>query len=504
MSRTHVGTRVGALSAAFVIALVAGTFGAEATNPPVVLAQEANGNPPATEALSGIDHSRQLSLTVHKRIGTEGQQGDGREIANPPGTPGVGAVYKLELIQPLNTSDDWEKARDMDDPYSVSSWRGEGKYEKTGTTGSDGTLRFGDLKMGLYRVSELKAPAGSGLIPGAPFLVYLPMVAPDHRTWLYDVHAYPKNSTVMITKEVKDENVQAGEDYTYILTSGVPAGDGDSPLTKYEVKDMLDKNLDAAHAKVEVKYGSKPDTATRLTEGVDYTLVKGPQELRVEFSEGGLSKLRSPNLVFTTITTKTTGFTDHVPNSATLITRNRDSHHDTEKKSEKVHSYWGTVNVNQTDGSDGDKLLPGATFELLQCTEHGGSWKKKPGTEPLRVQGQSTWTTDARGTVSIPGVHVTDFSNNMNKPTDYCLQETKAPDGYVASNGLIHFDLQRGDVYPDGSPKNAISTTVRVKDYTDENHLPNTGGVGFWAIVLAGLAIIGGGFYAARRTARQR
>lgn len=504
MSRTHVGTRVGALSAAFVIALVAGTFGAEANNPPVVLAQEANGNSPATEALSGIDHSRQLSLTVHKRVGTEGQQGDGREMSNPPGTPGVGAVYKLELIHPLNTSDDWEKARDMDDPYLVSPWKGDGQYEKTGTTGPDGTFKFGGLRMGLYRVTELKAPANSGLIPGAPFLVYLPMTAPDHMGWLYDVHAYPKNSTVMITKEVKDENVQVGENYTYTLKSGVPTGDGDSPLTKYEVRDKLDKNLDAAHATVEVKYGNSPETARTLQEGVDYTLVKGRQELRVEFSKDGLSKLRSPNLVFTTITTKTTTFTQHAPNGATLITRRRDSDHDTEKKSENVHTYWGTLNIDQTDGSDGDKLLPGATFELLQCTEHGGSWKKKPGTEPLRVQGQSTWTTGARGTVSIPGVHVTDFSNNMNLPTEYCLHETKAPDGYVASDGLVPFGLQRGDVYPDGSPKNAISTTVRVKDYTDENHLPNTGGAGFWAIVLAGLAIIGGGFYAARRTARQR
>ena len=122
----------------------------------------------------------------------------------------------------------------------------------------------------------------------------------------------------------------------------------------------------------------------------------------------------------------------------------------------------------------------------------------------IRVRGKDTWTTNDQGTVTIEGVHVTDFANNQaDSETNYCLQETKAPEGYVANDALEHFELNKGDVDDKGVPAKAIEYTANIKNYTDENHLPNTGGAGFWAIVLAGLAIIGGGFYAARRSTQQ-
>ena len=141
----------------------------------------------------------------------------------------------------------------------------------------------------------------------------------------------------------------------------------------------------------------------------------------------------------------------------------------------------------------------------MQCVDEGnGAWKKKEGTDPLNVQGQDKWTTNDQGTVTIEGVHVTDFANNQaDSETNYCLQETKAPEGYVANDALEHFKLEKGDVDENGAPIKAIEYTANIKNYTDENHLPNTGGAGFWAIVLAGLAIIGGGFYAARRSTQQ-
>lgn len=497
MSNATVGKRVGALSAAFAIALAAGTVGAEVVyEAPTAQAQ----------AVSTIDNNKTLSLTLHKRIGAEGEQGDGTEITNPSGKPAEGVKYKIELVQPLNNRGDWAKAREITNPSEAKAWTGDGWYSNDGTTGEDGTLKFENLPKGLYKVTETEVPANSGLVPGAPFLVYVPMTKSEGKGWIYDVHAYPKNSQVTITKEVEDQNAQAGQDYKYTITTGVPAVAKNSTLSKYIVKDELDQNLHAKSATVDVKYGESADSAEALAVGTDYELVKDGQEIRVEFTETGRDKLKSTDLVFTTITTKTKGFIQHVPNDATLITNNGSSDHDTVKTSDKVHTYWGKVTINKTDGNDGNKKLEGAEFQLVQCVDdRNGAWKQKEGTDPLNVQGQNKWTTNEQGTVTIEGVHVTDFANNQaDSETNYCLQETKAPEGYVTNDALEHFELNKGDVNKEnGAPTAEIKYTANIKNYTDENHLPNTGGAGFWAIVLAGLAIIGGGFYAARRSTQK-
>ena len=497
MSNATVGKRVGALSAAFAIALAAGTVGAEVVyEAPTAQAQ----------AVSTIDNNQRLSLTLHKRIGAEGEQGDGTEITDPSGKPAEGVKYKIELVQPLNNSGDWAKAREITNPSEAKAWTGDGWYSNEGTTDENGTLKFDGLPKGLYKVTETEVPANSGLVPGAPFLVYVPMTKPEGKGWIYDVHAYPKNSEVTITKEVEDQNAQAGQDYKYTITTGVPAVAKNSKLEKYIVKDELDPKLDAENATVEVKYGAAPDSADELAAGTDYQLVKEGQEIRVEFTGAGRDKLESTDLVFTTITTKTKGFIQHVPNDATLITKNGSSDHDTVKTSDKVHTYWGKVTINKTDGNDENKKLQGAEFQLVQCVDDGnGAWKQKEDTEPLKVQEKDTWTTNEQGTVTIEGVHVTDFANNqVDSETNYCLQETKAPEGYAANDALEHFELNMGDVNKEnGAPTAEIKYTANIKNYTDENHLPNTGGAGFWAIVLAGLAIIGGGFYAARRSTQQ-
>lgn len=497
MSNATVGKRVGALSAAFAIALAAGTVGAEVVyEAPTAQAQ----------AVSTIDNDQPRSLTLHKRIGAEGEQGDGTEITDPSGDPAKGVKYKIELVQPLNNRGDWAKAREITNPSEAKAWTGDGWYSNDGTTGEDGTLKFENLPKGLYKVTETEVPANSGLVPGAPFLVYVPMTKSEGKGWIYDVHAYPKNSQVTITKEVEDQNAQAGQDYKYTITTGVPAVAKNSTLSKYIVKDELDQNLDAESATVEVKYGKSADSADALVAGTDYQLVKEGQEIRVEFTEAGRDELKSTDLVFTTITTKTKGFIQHVPNDATLITKNGSSDHDTVKTSDKVHTYWGKVTINKTDGNDGNKKLEGAEFQLVQCVDdRNGAWKQKEGTDPLNVQGQNKWTTNEQGTVTIEGVHVTDFANNQaDSETNYCLQETKAPEGYVTNDALEHFELNKGDVNKEnGAPTAEIKYTANIKNYTDENHLPNTGGAGFWAIVLAGLAIIGGGFYAARRSTQQ-
>lgn len=483
MQRTKTySKKTAAVSAAFAVALSTGAFGMAINEAPQAAAQ----------SVSTIDDTQQLNLNLHKRIGAEtDQQATGEVMENVPGTAVEGVEYTLELVRPLNTAADWQAAAGITNASEATAWEGEGAIPaRTAVTNDAGLANFTNLPKGLYKVSETAVPENSGLVPGQPFLVYLPMTNPDNNGWIYDVHAYPKNSEVTIEKTVEDINAQAGQDYTYTITTGVPSG----TLTKYNVQDELHEALDAAGAEITVAI---QDGAT-LTAGTHYNVSITGQNILVEFTQAGFDAIEAGDLVETTITTRTTEAVQHIPNDATLIVNNGSG--DTETTSDDVHTYWGNLNINKIDG-DSEAPLEGAVLQLLQCQAEGDGWVQVDGTEPLNVNGQTEWTTDADGAVTISGIHVTDYANNADDTTvDYCLLETDAPDGYVGNDALVHFELNRGDVDPEtGAPTAQIQYTATIENFTDENRLPNTGGMGVGLLIALGALIIGGGAYAARR-----
>ncbi|OFT91638.1 SpaH/EbpB family LPXTG-anchored major pilin [Corynebacterium sp. HMSC28B08] len=486
---TLIAKRTLSFSAAAVLALAPIASGI-ATESTVPVAQ--------AQSVSTIDNNQALSLTIHKRIGAEGEQGNGTVIQEPNGKPGANIKYKVELVQPLNTADDWKKAAGIKDAATATAWTGDGRYSEEKTTTQDGDANFTGLKKGLYKVTETEVPANSGLVPGAPFLVYVPMTNPDNKSWIYDVHAYPKNSEVAIEKQVEDQDAQIGQEYKYTISSGIPTG---KSITKYVVRDTLDKALDATNAKIAVSLGANKESAASLVQGTDYEVKKAGQQIEVEFTETGRGKLvgKSDQKVFTSITTKTTQFVEHVLNDATLIVNNGSSESDTEKKSEDVHTYWGQVEIQKKDG-DSKQGLQGAQFQVVKCQQGNGGWEQV-GSDALTIDGKQTFETNGQGLVSIKGIHVTDFADNTVKASNYCLKETKAPEGYVANDQLVHFELQK-DQYKAEQP-GSIKYTAEVLNYTDSNRLPNTGGAGFIGLVLAGLAIIGGGAFWAVRNSRR-
>ena len=67
------------------------------------------------------------------------------------------------------------------------------KYtEVTGRAGTAGEAKFEDLPLGIYMVEETKAPSQI-LAHTANFIVSIPMMSDDNKTWNYDVVAEPKN-----------------------------------------------------------------------------------------------------------------------------------------------------------------------------------------------------------------------------------------------------------------------------------------------------------------------
>ncbi|MDP9800456.1 fimbrial isopeptide formation D2 family protein/LPXTG-motif cell wall-anchored protein [Arcanobacterium wilhelmae] len=208
------------------------------------------------------------------------------------------------------------------------------------------------------------------------------------------------------------------------------------------------------------------------------------------------------------------------------------------EKTNTVVTGWGKIEITKTDGDK--KKLKGAEFEVYGITKGG----KK---EKISINGQDKWTTPDSGVVTIDGLHANnleDFtktgesiSNDQYK--SYELLETKAPvvDGvqYELNRTPIPFTIEvkeltkvtteetwtldaQGNVV---SKDSAVKTTVEsvstpasdktlslfkateVVNIPVKPKLPLTGGAGIAAFGILGLAVIGGGLYAAKRNEKK-
>lgn len=83
----------------------------------------------------------------------------------------------------------------------------QGLRGNTQQIASDGTLRYADLKPGLYLLVQKKA--AKGFEPAAPFLVTLPMLVGE--TYIYQVDAGPKVSPVPEEKPEDSGQPQTGQ-----------------------------------------------------------------------------------------------------------------------------------------------------------------------------------------------------------------------------------------------------------------------------------------------------
>ena len=185
-----------------------------------------------------------------------------------------------------------------------------------------------------------------------------------------------------------------------------------------------------------------------------------------------------------------------------------------ETPNDKVVSYFGNIQVFKTGEEDGKRTaLEGAKFEVGKCNAEGTA---------IDGEAIATGTTGEDGTLTFEGLHVTDYADDavVEDPGKYCLRETAAPAGYTFDKGAVYpLELTR-ETKNGGQPANFLTTTnaksanfetagdkiangVAVNNLKNSvPFLPNTGGMGVLIIALAGLAIIGGGVYAARRNSQ--
>ena len=461
---------------------------------PGALAEEAPAVEQGAVNKANIDFSKKGSITLYKKKGAESDTpATGGEMGNVPGDPLSGVTYKITKLDYDLQNGDWSTF-----PKSAADVKDENKTNTTFelTTDAEGKVAFTDLPLGIYLVEETGAPAG--IVSGAPFIVSVPMVNKASDAWNYDVVAYPKNTETKTEKTVKDADKNIQDAYSYTINADAPTWGEGKKLTAFRFEDQLDKRLDFQQV-TEVKAG---DT---VLEAGDYS-VNNPAEngnkLVVKLTDAGLAKVKSGDKMSLTfeVKRKEVGDTTELKNQADVIFNNPNTGNEVTNKTNEVVTYHGKLKVVKKDGKETGKVLEGAEFELYQCTSAANLGAK------LTVKEQDKWTTGTDGTITIDGLHVTDFEDNKEAPATkkFCLKETKAPAGYVLpEKDVTEIDFTRENIAKTGEGDDAITLVSEIENVKrDTPNLPMTGGAGVGILAAIGAAIVAAGAWFARRTAR--
>lgn len=461
---------------------------------------------------ANIDFDKTGSITIFKRDlnGGIAVPGIGKTIEDPDSIPGKalqGVEFKVEkVLIDLKDSNNWKGLKDLTAAEALKKGVDPQKFDNQ-TTGPDGKATFSDLPVGIYVVTEVKAP--TGVIKGAPFVVSVPFTDAEGTAWNYNPVVYPKNTKAEATKTVEDSKKNAGEKITYKVKTPIPTLAEGKHLKKYVITD------DYAEDKVKVEEGNEVKLFWADGQEVSAALYdlnrNDGGKLVVTFkSYDELEKHQGEQITTSIQATVNEDFDGEIKNSAKVLFNNPNSESDDDDvdiPTNEVFTYYGNVKVVKKDETKPNKVLKGAEFKLYrsedaQCTD-----------EDEELFGGKTFATDDKGELTVHGLHVTNVEDS-DKPIShtYCLKETKAPEGYVTPTGAkawIPFELkveQKKDVtgqkVVEGSTIQHVSKEVtNRKDNTPK--LPMTGGAGVGILAAIGAAIIGAGAWFARRNSAE-
>lgn len=410
------------------------------------------------------------------------------------------------------------------------------KFTKTASTADDsGEVSVSTLGMSLYVVKETNTDGA--IIDGKhvtvtgrvdPFFVTLPLANSTTKTWIYDVHVYPKNDTTNLlpTKTASDisrmdvvadsSNKKDGTRITWKVAIPLPAPAEGKAYKAIGFSDKMSKDLTFDEVKNVrlVKYNvdsgeaiQGKDSSKDLTANTQYT-VTDPSDsngkvLKVELSASGLAeaytfysaakdakqivKLEADvvtkvgkdvknvkNIANTWADNNKTGNKDNPcnPDSDTPGTGCDTAPSDT--------SYYGTLKVIKED-NDNQKHLNGAKFDVYEITDG----KKKSDVKSVTKNGETynfAGTNNAAITSKKVGssletkkvgndngvdsvkLFVRKDSDKNTTSKTYCIVETEAPAGYDAITTPTCYDLVEDSA--------TTATTANVNTVKDAKSTP--------------------------------
>ncbi|WP_315580066.1 SpaH/EbpB family LPXTG-anchored major pilin [uncultured Actinomyces sp.] len=471
-------------------------------------------------SLVDLDTSKTGSITIHKLVkdATNGTtEGTGLEDSTVTGTPLDGAKFTVERLTnvDLTTQAGWEKLVGFNGDVATAKADGvDAAIEKT--TAGGGLATFSNLPLGAYVVTETETPAG--YVGSKPFIITVPMTHPtDLNKWVYDVHAYPKNSKAGVEKTVADENTPAvGSAISYTIKSDIPAAEA---LDYYDVVDQYDKRVELPESGITLKIINGKNGEVALEKGTDYTLIAADgtdgktKFWTAEFTAAGRQKLLDNRKDDTTKvqmdlvgTVAQKVENDGLFKNKAILLPNAPSNGWTPGSGEvpppdypnsEVVSKFGKVKITKVSSADANAKLEGAEFEVYKCTPQSTPTKNFDSVdatldEKLSPAGTTTYTTDANGEVTIDGLRNNDWANNakVTNPGWYCLVETKAPAGFELQTRPIAFQVLETNSTADN--QYTLETTVKDAPHNGGFHLPVTGAAGVGVLIAAGSALVAG------------
>lgn len=437
------------------------------------------------------------------------------------------------------------------------------KFTKTANTAADsGEVSVSTLGMSLYVVKETNTDGA--IIDGKhvtvtgrvdPFFVTLPLANSTTKTWIYDVHVYPKNDTTNLlpTKTAsdisrmdvvadKDTNTKDGTRITWKVAIPLPAPAEGKAYNAIGFSDKMSKDLtfdEVKNVKL-VKYSSETGAAVEgtdntkpLTENTHYTVTNPSTDrvLKVELNASGLSeaytfysaakgakqivKLEADvvtkvgkdvknvkNIANTWADNNKTGNKDNPcnPDSDTPGTGCDTAPSDT--------SYYGTLKVIKED-NDNSKRLNGAKFDVYEITDG----KKKSDVKSVTKNGETynfagdngaiaskkvassleTKKVDKDNGVDSVKLFVRKESDKNTTSKTYCIVETEAPAGYDAITTPTCYDLVEDNAQT--ATKANVNTVKDVKSTPMSKiltALPMTGARGLVLLTAFGIVGLGG------------
>jgi len=485
---------------------------------PMAQAENANHGDINTEALG--------SLTIHKHL-----TGDGNPIGAPDGTAsnddGKGApvsgvqftAYEINGID-LKTSEGWTKVNALTNtgaiPDNACATPGQptlpnytfGPSRVSGDTDRDGQAKIESLPVKAYLVCETKTP-GNIVQKAKPFVVTIPhpnTAAKADGTWLYDVHVYPKNEKIEVSKTIQDQKVNGyavGSKVRFPVTSTLPKLDDTSHYKYFQLKDTLDARLTGPTA-ADVTLDGAPLDAT------DYQVAVDGQTVTVTFTKAGLAKLKDlpgKNVQVIFEGTVSEAGDGSINNTAQLIS---DTTYATTPPdpseppadpgnpptTDTVTSNWGNLVIAKVDTNDKAQSkagLKGAEFQLFKAKDaYAGTCSKEKEGDAISVGGQTTLTTGDDGTINVQGLFVSDSVDGAGRDNKvnaaercYVLVETKAPAGFVLPSGDDAVTAVKVKVGADATDNVTIENTKQAVP-----GLPLTGANGMLILTASGAALL--------------